>query len=402
MNRTAAAIKRAWLHPSSWLTGLVGLARLVGLAGRVPAGRKRSGGRIRVGPLQTLLYRLSFGTATRAQVWQLMADVLAGGSQTSRMLGALSESYSLQGRKHVARILDELRQAVGDGHFAQTVSKYAGMSETILFDGFGRQDAGEIFTSAARILRMELAIRRAFIQAIILPLLLGIGLLGLVVFFGLGLIPALGEVIDLDTMPPFQHTVISVVTGFVANPWVTAVVLAGGIGIIGLAMRYWTGPGRAWADRYPPFSLIRLRAGAGFLFAVTEYGRSGQAVTTDLLDRMAKASPPYAASRIRALERQWILSGGNLGDAALRAAQGFPAPELGAVIRVLWNEQDGIARCGDVLERWLVRVEDRTAAALALLNGVLLVLVAVTLLALMSIALPVIDQINATTTGVAW
>ena len=139
-------------------------------------------------------------------------------------------------------------------------------------------------------------------------------------------------------------------------------------------------------------------AGAGFLFAVVEYGRSGEAITTRLLNRMADAATPYARSRIRAVARAYTPAGGNLGEAALRAGQGFPAVELSAVLRSLWNRPGGIARVGGVLERWLARIEETVRTRMAMANVALMILIAGALVALMSVALPIVDQINRGTT----
>ncbi len=336
-----------------------------------------------------------FNTRTRAEVWQLIADVLEGsGEDLGRMMEAVAEGYALQGRTTIAAVLMEIRAGLAEGRMAGRLAPYCGTGERILFDGLGRQAPGAIFGAAARLLRCQLAMRRAIGSAIALPIVLLFGFLGLLLFFGLSLLPALADVIDFDDLAPFHGWIVRVAQGFAANPAALAFWLGGALAGLLLLMRYWTGSGRTWADRIPPFSILRLSAGAGFLFAVVEYGRSGQAVTTDLLERMGRAAPPYARSRIRALARNYIPARGNLGEAGLLAGQGFPSLELSAVLRTLWNKPGGIGCIGEVLERWLVRIEETMRARMAVLNGVLLTLIAAALVALMSIALPIVEQIN--------
>ena len=338
--------------------------------------------------------QLAFGQAVRAEVWQLLADALAGGGQASRMLEAVAEGYRLQGRGAVAAVLLEMRAGIGDARLPQRLAPYIGTPERILFEGWGRQEPAAILAGAARILRMEIALRRAVIEAMAMPTVLFLGLVGLFMFFGLALLPAIEEIVDVSLLGGFESAVVGVARTLAARPWAPAAGLAGAVVLLALAMRFWTGPGRALADRIPPFSLQRLRAGAGFLFAVVECGRSGGSVTTGLLDQMAAASPPYAASRIRALADAMLRPTDNLGAAALRAGQGFPAQDLSAVIRALWNEPDGIVRIGEFLDRWLTRIETAIKARMAVLNGVLLVLVTLALLALTSVALPILDLID--------
>ena len=339
--------------------------------------------------------RLGFGVSRRVEVWQLLADALEGsGEDLGQMMEAVAEGYALQRRGTVAAVLLEIRAGLSGGDISARMAPYCTPAERILFDGIGRTGAGTVFRSASRLLRCQAAMRKAVLDAVALPALLLCGLLGLVMFFGLSLLPALAQVVDLDALTGLQGWTVRVTRAFAANPFGVVAWTGAAAGALALLMRWWTGPGRTWADRVPPFSLMRLQVGAGFLFAVIECGRGGQQVNTDLLERMADVAGPYGRSRIRAVARCYARAGGNLGDAALMAGQGFPAMELSAVLRTLWNRPGGIARCGDVLERWLGRTEDSVRARMAATNIVLLALAAAALLALMSIALPVIDQIN--------
>jgi len=350
------------------------------------------------GPLAGLVRlwrRLSFRAGKRAEVWQLLSDVLEGsGEDLGRMMDAVADGYALQGQRTIAAVLGEIRSGLGEGRLPERLSIYGGMGERILFFGITQQPPGVVFGSAARLLRSQMSMRKAIVAALVMPVVLTCGFLGLVLFFGLSLLPALSQAVTLDTLPGFQGWVVRATLAFAADPTVLALWLGGGTAVVVLAMRYWTGFGRQYLDRVPPFSLMRLSAGAGFLFAVVEFGRTNQAITTELLERMGRASPPYARSRILALAKAYIPAEGNLGDAGVMAGQGFPALELTAVLRTLWNRKGGIARIGDVLERWLSRIEDTVRARMAILNAVLLALISFALLALMSIALPIIEQIN--------
>lgn len=339
--------------------------------------------------------RALFGPSTRAEVWQLLSDVLEGsGADLGRMMEAVAEGYAVQGRRTVAAVILEIRAGLGEGHVSERIAPYCGGAERILFDGLGKQSPGAVFGSAARLLQCQLAMRKAILGAIAQPLLLAAGFVGLLFFFGIELLPALSETVSYETLPAFQGWIVRSTLAFAADPFASCAWIAAGVATLLLAMRYWTGPGRTQLDRLPPFSLLRLQTGAGFLFAVVEHGRSGQSVTTRLIERMAGVATPYGRSRILAIARCYTAAGGNLGEAATAAGQGFPAPELSAVLRTLWNQPKGIDRIGAVLERWLRRIEDTVRARMAALNVVLLVLFSLALLALMSIAMPIIDQIN--------
>ena len=339
------------------------------------------------------LRKLSFGTAVRAEVWQLLADMVSAGLELEEALETLIRGYLRTNRRGRAMVLAEMVSAGLDGKMADRLAPYTLSPEQLILDGLGRQEARAVFTSAARLLRNHLALRKALTEAIAMPILLFVSLFALILFFGLELLPALGEIVDFGTLPLVQDITVSVTLALSDNPLRLVFWLAGlFIGLV-LLMRVWTGSGRVLADRVPPFSVMRLQAGVGFVFALIEYGRNGTTINVDLLERMASVSGRYTASRIRALIPH-VQTNDNIGEAALAAQQGFPDDAFAVVMSALWNRKDGIEGVGRFLDRRLVQIESTVKARMAVLNGVLLTLVAVVLVLLLSIMLPVFEQLN--------
>ena len=399
----AAPTKQRFRQLLSWRP--IGGGGAAGERRRRPSGGKATGGGRAVPGLgaskPVLLWRRMFFTkAVRGDVWQLLADILEGGSDISRTLEAMAEAYRAQGKPVVATVLIDLRESIPRKRFAERVGDYCGPAERLILQGYGEADTARIFGSAARLVRMELAMRSAIVNAVALPVVLVVGLIGIVFLFGLKLYPALEQIADFETLPVFQQWVIAIVNGIVAWPLPAALAIGAFAMIIALALPNWKGPGRVIADKVFPFSLARLTSGAGFLFSVIEAARSGQSVTTHLFYRMARATSPYARSRITAIANCYVGAKNNLGAAALMAGQGFPAPELGAILKMLWNEAgasggpDGIERAGRFVDRWLANIEMRLKARMIAVNGVLLALIAAALIVLMSVALPIIEQIT--------
>ncbi|MXX91326.1 MAG: hypothetical protein F4213_06500 [Boseongicola sp. SB0677_bin_26] len=340
-----------------------------------------------------LLRRLNFGMKARLDVWQMLSDVVASGVAFDEAMDSMIEGFQLNGNEEKAKVLAEMRAAAFDGEVPDRMSRYITPPERLILEGLGTQEAHAVFGSAARLLKNRLAIRKAFNDAIAMPIVLAFSLLGLVLFFGYELLPALLDIIDRDKLPMFQSVVVDVTIGISRNPSLLFIVIGACVVVLALLMRFWTGVGRVTADRFPPFSIQRLQAGTGFLFAVTEYGRVGVAVTPELLVRMTKITPPYEASRIQALI-PILDETGNLGEAGIEANQGFPDDTLSVIVRLLWNREGGIDKAGDFLERRLAQIEEMVRVRMAVLNGVLLVLVTFTLLSLMSVMMPVFEQLN--------
>ncbi|WP_419739494.1 hypothetical protein [Ruegeria sp.] len=337
--------------------------------------------------------RLNFRAATRADVWQLLGDVVASGVELEEALKGEIRSSLRTGNRTRARVLAEMVSASLDGRLAQRLAPYTWPPERLILAGLGRQPAHAVLASAARLLRTRLALRKAVNEAIALPVLLALSLFALVLFFGLELLPALSEIVDFSTLGAVQGATVRVTLALSGNParlvlWVAVASVA----LIAL-MRLWTGAGRAFGDRFPPFSIMRLQAGIGFLFAVIEHGRGGTVINGGLLEEMAQSTGRYEASRIRAVSAK-LGQNANLGEAALEAGQGFPDDRLAGVLSQLWNRPDGIHKAGRFLDRRLEQIESTVKARMAALNMVLLVLVTTVLVLLMSIMLPVFDQIN--------
>ena len=338
--------------------------------------------------------RLFFTKAVRGVVWQLLADILEGGSDISRTFEAMADAYRAQGKPVVATVITDLREAIPRRRFNERIADYCGPAERLILQGYGSADAARVFASAARLVRMELAMRAAIVNAVALPVVLVLGLIGIVFLFGLRLYPALEQIADFDTLPVFQQWVIAIVNAIVAYPLLAAGSIATVAIVILVALPNWKGPGRVTADKVFPFSLARLTSGAGFLFAVIEAARSGQSVTSRLFYRMARATSPYGRSRITAIAVCYLRARANLGAASLMARQGYPAPELGAILKMLWNEPDGIERAGRFVDRWLAGIETRLKARMIAVNGVLMALIAGAMVVLISVAIPIIQQIT--------
>lgn len=366
-------------------------AALSGKPGK-PSGQVRFSGDPVRGPAR-LWRKLAFGAAARAELWQLLADVTEAGVDPGDAVETLIKACLRRGRKGRALVLAEMRAGLLDGNAGERLAPYVSAPERLLLDGIGSQNADAVFGGAARLLRNRMALSKALTAAIAMPVFLSVCLLALVLFFGLELLPAFAEIVDFDTLPPLQAAAVGITLAISGDPLALAFWIAGIATALVLLMQYWTGSGRAFADRFPPFSVMRLQAGTGFLFAVTEYGRAGVAITPRLLEDMARTAGRYGASRIRALVPH-LERTGNLGTAALEAGQGFPDDELAAVLQVLWNEERGVERSGRFLERRLERIEGGVKARMAVLNVVLMIVIAAALLALMSVALPLVDQLN--------
>lgn len=324
--------------------------------------------------LERILDRLAFRRDVRGRVWRITADLLASGMDLQRALPLVVDISGRSGRGRLGNILGNLRSALRTDRFAVVVAGYVPEAEALLFARFGMADDARLFRSAARVVAVEARIAAAIRQALAWPAFLFVLIFGLLAGLGTTLFPT------LETLAPIrQWPALSQLVGRAAFT-VANNMLAFGAGLIAVVGAYkwaeshYIGPGRAWLDRIPPFSLYRIRTGATFAFFLIENARVGHEINRAFLDGVAASVPPYSRSRIQAIAR--LAERTNIGAAAVAAGHGFPDPELNAVLRAYAGQADWVERYGGYADAWLERLQEKVDAVLKVLRLGLMVLAA--------------------------
>lgn len=319
--------------------------------------------------LRTSLTPIFFGLKTRAEVWTLVSDLLAARLDVGQALTQAARIHELRGRKFTALVLMDLRETLSTGRFVEAMARIAPGAEALIFARFGRADAGRLFEGAARIARAELAMRRALTQALATPALLVALVGGLYYLLGSMLFPTLETISDPAGWPASARITATLAYGFVA--WFWQIML--GLGALVLLLRWsLTRPfeGRLLLDRIPPWSLYKLRVASAFLFAIVETARTGGEIKTSTLRAMAASANPYVRDRLLRIADELVV--GNLGEAAIRAGQEFPARDLNAILAIVAAQDGWVERFATFLDRWIADIEVTIARATGLLKITLL------------------------------
>ena len=298
----------------------------------------------------------AFTREHRIAVWLLCADLLESGFEIEHVLPVVAEVNRVAGRTTVGKLVDGLIPALESGRFREAVGQVAPPAEAMVFAAFGRADAVEVFRSAARIAqvrdRLALVLRRNLAG----PVLLTLVTVGLLYGAGAGFVPALEALAPIDTWPVEAQLVGGFCLGFVEHIGVIAAVFV--VAVIGVAWAAgsWAGAGRRIADRFVPFSLVRLVTGLSFVLCVVESMRAGLDLDAELFEDLAQGTTPYTRSRILAIGRRMEESG-RLGRSMQETGHGFPAPELIPVIAALDGKEGWVERVGKFIDRWVERSE---------------------------------------------
>ena len=344
------------------------------MATRVGVGRRSARGSARGA---SWLDRLAFDRENRISTWMVCADLLEAGFEIERVLPVVAEAERAGGRRRVGRVVEGLIPALVTGEMRAAVARVAPPSEAMVFEGFGRVEASAVFRAAARIAKVQDKVALALRTQLAGPALLVVMIVLMVYAAGRWFVPALEEMAPLEEWP-----VASRFAGEVAVAFKDSVLLVAG-GFVGVSVviawlaRNWVGRGRGVADRFFPFSIVRLVSGLSFVLTVVEAMRAGLELDARLFRGLARGGTRYTRHRIGAIGEA-MERGEQFGQAMAGTGHGFPTPELIPVVTALDGTEAWEERLGKFVDRWVARSErlvaERTAVANRVMTGIVVLI----------------------------
>lgn len=306
--------------------------------------------------LEKIARRAAFRRSVRAQTWLIVADLLESEMELNRALPLVAE---IQGRRRTTlqAILGDLRSSLRTDRFAVTVADHVPEAEAMLFRRFGQASDASVFRAAATLTGVDERIAKAIRQALMWPVFLFFLVFVLLYTLGTRLFPTLQTLAPIREWPLSSQLVANLAIGIANNAILVAVALVFLVAAYLSVERFHAGFGREWLDRFPPFSLYRLRMGATFAFVLLENARVGHEINRAFLLNLAAGLPSYSRSRILAIAEYADRT--NIGNAAMLAGHGFPDPELIAVLRAYAGQADWVPRYGRYASAWLDRLQGR-------------------------------------------
>ena len=308
----------------------------------------------------------------RVLLFRTVAELTDANEAVETALAVVAAGQRAQGDSMQAWLIDRWAASLRTGTFPAEVGACLPPVEAMIFQAYGEVDAGPLFGAAARIAEMRGRQTGALVKTLLMPTVLGIGTVAGLWACGRWFVPTLETVVPASQWGP-MGTAFHALTTFVWNHDVP--LLAGTLSVlaaVAVSMVRWTGPGRARADRWLPWSLARLLAGTAFLLVSLEHLRNGLDLNERAFRRLRRRSSRYAAHRIAAIERH-MMRGAGFGGAMIATDHGFPDPELCHVIRALERRPGWEDRMGAFIEGWVEQSEDRlrqrTALAAVLLQA---------------------------------
>jgi type II secretory pathway component PulF len=325
-----------------------------------------------VTPLKLRLRRMSFPARTRAQVWRMVAHLA---SSTDYILNtaflATADVMEQSGKKGVATILRDLEEGLQTNEFAKRARAYVSPSEALMLTSINDGDAIELLRGTARLALMQNKQSRALRGAMAQPMAIIVLLMAIFYQIGSNVFPLLSGIVNLDNAPTQMRLTSATSQWFVDNvTWVLIppILL---ILLINYSMPRWTGKGRVFAEKFPPYSLYKIGQGTGFILTVMEYARLKKTLTPGLIRTLGRGASPYLQSRFNAIAEEMEYA--RWGNAMAATGHGFPSKDLILVTCALDNTEDWEESFASFLEDWLEESELRIKATTRGLNFTLII-----------------------------
>ncbi len=271
--------------------------------------------------------RFQFNAKMRLAAYRKLSRFLGNGIQLGTALDIMWQHASDDGKKKnaaAAVAFDAWRRNIRNGlSFGRAIAGWVPDQDRIVIQS--GEEAGNLkiaLDNAIFIFEGSKKIKSAIIGGLAYPGFIVLIAIGFMVMFGIQVIPAFEGVLPRERWTGVGAQMAGL-SDFVQ--FYLAYVMAGVFTLIAVvvgSMPRWTGRYRAIADRFPPYSLFRLNAGAGFMLAVAAMIKAGVAIP-QIMRILANGSSPWFAERMNKTLLH-INNGHNLGEALYRTGLGFP------------------------------------------------------------------------------
>ncbi len=325
--------------------------------------------------LRRLAALLALTVRRRVDVWTTIASLLESGMELERALDVAIRTARAERQGVTAWILSEWRDALFGNRFASEIALWVPASEAMIFANARQVSAAKLFAGAARIADVRARQTAILLQTLTLPVILTVMVVMILWASGAEFIPVMERISPRVSWDLSARLLGDVSLWVHANWFWLAVGGAAAPAALAAVTTLWSGPGRALADRWPPFSIYRMLTGASFTFVMVEFLRAGSDLNDRMFETLRRPASRYTASRIAAIQRG-MASGRGIGAAMTATGHGWPDPSLVPTIAALdgrpgWEESLAV-----FVSRWVERSEQSLRTKAMALNGALMVVVA--------------------------
>ena len=199
---------------------------------------------------------------------------------------------------HISRKLDS-----GES-FANAMKPFIPAEEyMMILAGEEAGKLGEVFKAIAAQGTVIKDIRSAMVGALAEPIAMFVGFMGMSVFFGLSLWPMFNRQIDPKFWDDWALPMVNGQLWYANNCIWTSAILVGLVYLVFWSRPLWIGPGRSFADNFPPWSIYRDLMAVQTLIILAALIKAG--LTMEMaIERVAPGSAPYLRWHLSAMKRR--------------------------------------------------------------------------------------------------
>lgn len=352
--------------------------------------------------LDLFLARKSFNQDKKTRILRQMQRLNKAGISTSVTLDMLYDLYSQNGKKPkgaTAMAVNEWRKRYKGGRpLSSAMHGWITLSEEMIIEAGEQSDhldeaMADALEASAATKRIRKTVRNAFIYPVAMLIAVCLILWG----FNAKIVPTFAEIVQpvLWTGNAARMYALSeFVVGWmpIAIPALLALIV-----LIVMALPRYTGPARVTLDKFPPFSIYKVIAGASFMMSLRGFITAGVTIP-EALRRIARGSNPYIKSRTLAILAQ-VNAGRNLGVGMTKAGHNFPDPDINGEISIYAGLGDFDDNLDVLAKEWIEGSVERVQASSRVLSNLALVLLA-GIIMFMVLSMFELQDIIARSTGV--
>lgn len=318
------------------------------------------------------LAKFQFGGKVRGRTYKKLATFLKNGVPLSEALTIMWRHTSEDGKKRndpTALILNEWRKRVGNGDtFGTAISGWVPEGDRVIIDGGEKAGLHEAIMDAIKINAAGKKILKTIWLGAAYPIILTIVALGFMIMFSVRIVPAFTQVLPRSQWQGSAATMANIADG-IYHYLVPGLVAFGFVCFaVSYTMPRWVGRIRVIADKYPPWSLYRLYAGAGFMLVLSAMTKAGVQMT-EILRTLKRGSLPWYDERIGGALRH-VSNGENIGEALWLTGLNFPDAETVKDLRS-YAEQDGFEEIlRELGEQWIEESIEKVQAQTGAMRNV--------------------------------
>lgn len=283
--------------------------------------------------LDTLYAKLNFrfNSEKRMTLYRKLSSLLRNNFTLMDALGRLERVESRNGLKPdepFAIVMRDWQKKLEAGKsFFETTKGWVPINETLMMTLGDVSKLSVALENVVRVSEGTAKIRSSMFSALMYPLFLFALTVGIIIMVGIYLVPPLAEAAGNDII--WRGTAASLVrmSEFAKNYWhlfISFFLIF--VFLIKISFSNWTGMGRAFFDKLPPWNMYKIGVSVSWLMSLAAIVKAGGSVPV-AMKMLSDNSPKYLRSILESALR-FISNGDNLGVAFQNTKTHFPNDEI--------------------------------------------------------------------------